>query len=220
MIAAVQRDVDDLEMIPKFEDGMVAVRRDASSLAVVALAIGASEAADSSFKGSVFGLIQAADQISNAKNVGEVKKGLQALKIAVANKGADKELTWSKVASLKPLMKYALPSLSTEIKRLARNEKTFLRGSNAQKVIDDSTIMVAVALGCRENVDETQAPDEEKIWRQYCERLAESALEFNKRANEVVAKQGAFDDMKDAFKVVEETCSSTCHEKFGGQSAE
>ncbi len=199
---------------------MVGVRRDASALAVVALAIGASDAADSSFKGSVSGLIQAADQISNAKNVAEVKKGLQALKGAVAGKGADEKLVWSKVASLKPLMKYALPSLSTEIKRLARNEKTFLRGSNAKKVIDDSTIMVAIALGCRENVDETQAPDEEKIWRQYCERLAESALEFNKRANEAAAKQGAFDDMKSAFKEVEETCSSTCHEKFGGQAAE
>jgi len=206
-------------MIPKFEDGIVGVRRDASALAVVALVIGVTDA-DSSFKGVASDLIQATEQISNAKNVAEVKKGLRALKDASAGKGTPDNLSWTKVASLKPLMKYALPSLSTEIKRLARNEKTFLRSSNARKVIDDSTIMVAVALGCRENVDETQAPDEEKVWREYCEKLADSALEFNKLASDVAAKHGSFDDMKNSFKTVEETCSSTCHAKFGGQNAE
>ena len=103
---------------------------------------------------------------------------------------------------------------------MSRNEKTFLRSGNAKKVVDKSTIMVAIALGCRENVDETLSPDDEKLWLEYCDKLASSTLEFNERANALAAGSGSFDDMKDAYKAVEETCNSTCHEKFGGKSAE
>ena len=117
-------------------------------------------------------------------------------------------------------MKNAIPAFSTEIKRLSRNEKTFLRAGNSKKVVDKSTIMFSIALGCRENVDETQAPDEEKLWREYCDRLASATLEFNEQANAVASGKGSFDEMKAAYKVVEETCNSTCHEKFGGKSAE
>ena len=99
-------------------------------------------------------------------------------------------------------------------------EKTFLRKANTKKVINASTTMVAIALGARENVDETLAPDEDEVWRDYCERLANAALEFNEHATAVAAGKGSFDDMKAAHKAVEETCSSTCHEKFGGQTAE
>ena len=205
-------------MIPDFEDGVIAVRRDANALATVALVLGSSEA-DSQRKGSAPGLVAAAQKLESAKSVAEVKSAYQALIAARDGKGGGK-LEWSKVASLRPLMKYALPSLSTEIKRLARNEKTFLRKANTQKVIDASTIMVAIALGARENVDETLAPEEDEVWRGYCDRLANAALEFNENATAVAAGQGSFDDMKAAYKTVEETCSSTCHEKFGGQTAE
>ncbi len=206
-------------MIPNFEDGVLGVRRDANALIVVAMALAVSDH-DVPEKGAAVELVKAGSVLANAKNVAEVKKAAQVVTAARSKKGAVKAFEPGKVAALRPLMKNALPSLSTDVKRLARNEKTFLRGANAQKVIDDSTIMFAIAYGCQFNVDETLAPAEDKVWLEYCQRLADAALEFNKEANAVAAKNGSFDSLKDAYKNVEETCSSMCHEKFGGKSAE
>ena len=206
-------------MIPNFEDGVLGVRRDANALAVVAMTLGAS-GYDAPICGIASDLIAASTRLAKAETVADVKKAYQALVAARAKTGTPKKLDWTKVAELQPLMKNALPSISTDVKRLSRNEKTFLRGENAQKVIDDSTILAAIALGCRENVDETLAPGEDKIWREYCDRLAAASVEFNRQANAVAAGKGSFDDMKVAFKAVEDTCSSTCHEKFGGKAAE
>ncbi|MBR5758905.1 MAG: hypothetical protein IKX88_09945 [Thermoguttaceae bacterium] len=216
---SLKRDVDDIDMIPNFEDGVLGVRRDANALAVVAMTLGASDY-EAPICGVASDLIDASTQLAKAETVADVKKAYQALVAARAKKGTPKKLEWKKVAELQPLMKNALPSISTDVKRLSRNEKTFLRGENAQKVINDSTILAAIALGCRENVDETLAPTEEKVWREYCDRLATASVEFNKRANAVAAGKGSFDEMKEAFKAVEDTCSSTCHEKFGGKAAE
>ena len=219
LIEALERDVDDLAMIPDFEDGIVSVQRDANALAVVALTIGASDA-DSPSKPFAASLIKAAQELANSKDAAEVKTRLENVKKARQVK-SDEKLTWDlKVASLRPIMKSALPALSTDIKRLARNEKTFLRRDNARKTINASTIMVAVALGCRENVDETLAPDSEDLWREYCAKLADAALDYNEKANALVSGSGSFDDLKEAGKRLEETCSSTCHEKFGGRAAE
>ena len=219
LIESLERDIDDLEMIPNFEDGVLGVRRDANALAVVAMTLGVSDY-DAPVCGSVSGMMAAAAELARAETVADVKKAYQSLLAAREKPGAAKELDWAKVADLSPLMKYALPSLTTEVKRLARNEKTFLRGKNTKKVIDDSTIIVAIALGCRENVGETLAPDEDELWREYCERLAAASLEFNKQANAVAAKEGSFDDMKAAFEAVDDTCNSTCHETFGGSLTE
>ncbi len=219
LIESLKRDVDDMEMIPDFEDGVLGVRRDANALAVVAMTLAVSDS-DASAASVASGLIETSQALANAKTGEEVKIAYKALVDARSKTGKISKAEWKKVASLRPLMKYAIPSLSAEIKRLSRNEKTFLRASNARKVIDDSTVMVAIAMGCRENVDETLSPNDEKVWKEYCERLAATTLEFNKQANLAAAKNGNFDDLKTAFKQVEETCNSTCHEKFGGKSAE
>ena len=219
LVELLDRDVEDLEMIPDFEDGCIGVRREANSLAVVALVLGASDV-ESKRKASAPSLIKVAQALSSAESADEVKAAYKALGSAKAETGDSVSLKWKKVALLKPLMKNAIPAFSTEIKRLSRNEKTFLRAGNSKKVVDKSTIMFCIALGCRENVDETQAPDEEKLWREYCDKLASATLEFNEQANAVASGKGSFDEMKAAYKAVEETCNSTCHEKFGGKSAE
>ncbi len=219
LIESLARSVEDLDMSPDFEDGVVGVRRDANALAVVAMTLGASDY-DSPLQGVVTDLLESANLVEQAKSGAEVKKAYQQIVAVRAKTGKAKKLDWKKVAALHPLMKYAVPSLATDVKRLTRNEKTFLRGKNTRKVIDDSTILVAIALGCRENVEDTLAPSEEKLWLQYCERLASASLELNKQANLLADKKGSFDDLKTAAKEVEATCNSTCHEKFGGKSAQ
>lgn len=219
LVSSLEKDVQDLEMIPDFEDGIVSIRRDANSLSVVALVLGASDV-QSSRKASAKPLILAAQQLANASSVDEAKTAIKAVLAAKDVVGSKSGVQWGKVAQLSPLMKNALPLLATEIKRLSRNEKTLMRSTNANKVIDHSTLIVAIALGARKNVDETLSPKDDTLWQEYCANLANVALEFNLEANKLKAGEGNFNRLKEYFKKVEATCSSTCHEKFGGYSAE
>lgn len=206
-------------MIPDFEDGVVSIRRDANSLSVVALVLGASDV-QSSRKASARPLILASQQLANVNSVEEAKAAIKAVLAAKEVVGSKSDVQWEKVAQLTPLMKSALPLLATEIKRLSRNEKTLLRSSNADKVVDHSTLIVAIALGGCQNVDETLSPKDDALWQEYCANLANAALAFNLDANKLRAGEGDFNKLKEDFKKVEATCSSTCHEKFGGYSAE
>ncbi|MCF0234058.1 MAG: hypothetical protein HUK22_03665, partial [Thermoguttaceae bacterium] len=196
----------------------VGLYREANSLAVVAMALGASED-DSPLKVAAEPLIAAAQQAAGAKNLAEAKTALKAVIEARAAKNGATPLEWKKVATLKPLMKNAVPALSTEIKRLGRNEKTLTRGKNAQKVLDNAAILATIAVGCRDNVTETLAPKEEKLWLEYCARFHAAAIDYSDKI-EAAAKGGDFEEAAAAFKVLESTCNATCHEKFGGQTAE
>ncbi len=81
-------------------------------------------------------------------------------------------------------------------------------------------MLVAIALGCRDNVGETLSPDDEELWLEYCDLLAETTLEFNRQANAVAQGKGSFEAMKAAYKAVEDTCNTTCHSQFGGSTAD
>ncbi|MBP3529910.1 MAG: hypothetical protein J6K25_01830 [Thermoguttaceae bacterium] len=219
-IAKLKRDVEDLELIPSFEDGVVGLYRDANALAAVALALGKSTE-DAPAKAAAPAILEAARAAASAKNLEEAQAAMKAIEAARTSKGSTDALRWNqKVVALRPLMKNAVPALTTEMKRLGRNEKTFLRRGNAKKVIDNSTVLVALALACRENVDETLAPEEDELWREYCERLAAAANDFNEKANATAAGKGDFAEALAAMKTVEATCNTTCHEKFGGKAAE
>ncbi len=219
-IVKVKRDVEDLELIPSFEDGVVGLYRDANALAAVALALGKSTE-DAPAKAAAPAILEAARAAASAKNLEEAQAAMKAIEAARTSKGSTDALRWNqKVVALRPLMKNAVPALTTEMKRLGRNEKTFLRRGNAKKVIDNATVLVALALACRENVDETLAPEEDELWREYCERLAAAANDFNEKANATAAGKGDFAEALAAMKTVEATCNTTCHEKFGGKAAE
>lgn len=218
-IAKLKRDVEDLELIPSFEDGSVGLYRDANALAAVALTLGTS-AEDSPAKAAAPALLEAAKAAASAKNLEEAQAAMKAVETARKSESSTDGLRWEKVVSLRPLMKNAVPALTTEMKRLGRNEKTFARRGNAKKTIDNSTVLVAIALACRENVDETLAPEEDELWREYCERLAAAANDYNGKANAAAAGKGDFAETTAALKAVEATCNATCHEKFGGQTAE
>lgn len=219
-IDKLKRDVEDLELIPSFEDGCVGLYRDANALAAVALALGMSTE-NSPAKAAAPALLKAARAAASAKNLEEAQAAMKAVEAARTSQGSTDALRWNqKVVALRPLMKNAVPALTTEMKRLGRNEKTFLRRGNAKKVIDNATVLAAVALACRENVDETLASEEDELWREYCERLAAAANDYVEKANAVVDGKGDFAETTAAMKTVEATCNTTCHEKFGGKAVE
>lgn len=210
------RDYEDLEVNPSFEDGVESLYRDSNTLSLIALSIGMSPE-ESQYKLSVIPLIQSGQKLSAAKELKEVASGLEQLNKAFEIKGNNNGLSWSKVAHLAPVMKKALPSISTEIKRLTRNEKTFLRGKNAQKIFGASAVLAVIAQGCKPNVDETASPKEKDLWSKYCENLHATACSLNSNAHKVKEGSGKFEDLEKAAHELEETCN-TCHEKFGGST--
>ncbi len=212
----IGRDIEDLEVNPNFEDGAESLYRDSNTFALVALALGMSTE-NSEYKKMVLPLIKAAQLIGAVKDLEGAKSSVANLEKVFSEKmTGEVPESWIKVAHLAPVMKKSLPSLSTEIKRLTRSEKTFKRSSNTAKVIGASTTLTAIATGCRSNVDETLAPQETKLWLEYCDRLYQSAFDLNQKAHGVKEGTVSFEELSKAFDTLDATCNTTCHEKFGG----
>ncbi|MDO4587700.1 MAG: hypothetical protein Q4C95_10440, partial [Planctomycetia bacterium] len=211
------RDIEDLNMNPNFSDGVESLYRDANVFILIALVIGKSPE-ESQYKTAVVGLIEAAQKINFVSNKEEAKEAVEKTKEAFQSQNDPSMLKWEKVAHLSPIMKKALPSMTTEIKRLSRNEKTFRREANTQKILGASAALAVVAIGCRPNVDETLAPNEEELWQSYCDKLYSRAIELNKVAHQVHEEKIPFETFSAAFKEIDSTCNTTCHEKFGGQT--
>ena len=213
----LDRDLTDLELNPNFEDGVGSLYRDANVLVLLALAIGLSPE-DSELKAAAPALVAAAQEVAQVTDLGSAKKSVEALRAACSAQGDASQLTWTKLAHLSPLMKKGLPNLTTEIKRLARNEKTLERSGNLEKVVGDAATLAVIALGVRPNVEETLSPNEDELWAQYCDQLYTASYKMYQASKALQSTEGKFDDFSAAFKEVDATCNTTCHEKFGGSS--
>ena len=211
----LERDLEDLGMNPNFSDGVESFYRDSNTLALLALAIGLSSE-DSPRKKAMPEVLSATIAASGVKNLEEARASVAAIQKALDSEGDLSALKWEKVARLEPIMKKALPSITTEIKRLSRSEKTLTRSNNLEKVIGDAATLVVISVGCRPNVDETLAPTEKELWESYCDRLYSTARDLNQKASAFREGNGSFDEFSAAFKALDATCNTTCHEKFGG----
>ena len=215
--AKIDRDVEDLDAIPNFTEAVGGLYRDVNMMILLAMAIGQSDE-EGKWKPCAADVIQSGKSVISAKNKDDAAAAAKSLQKILADPAAaaEADVTWEKAAHLAPLMKKALPSLTTEIKRLGRNEKTFKRGENPEKVAGSAAALAVIAVGCRPNVDETIAPEEGKLWEEYCDTLYASAMKLNEAAGAVRDGNGSFADFSAALKEVDATCTATCHEKFGG----
>lgn len=210
----LSNDLEDLQINPNFSDGVESLYRDANIYLLLTMAIAMSPD-ESPVKSSAEPRILAAQKLAAVTNLKEAKAAYAEL-LAAEKLTGNPIVAWSKVAHLSPIMKKGLPAMSTEIKRLTRNEKTFTRPNNAEKVIGASAALAVIALGSRPNVAETLAPNEEALWQEYCDHLHAVALALNKTAHAVQEGTRSFADLTAAFHDVDATCNTTCHEKFGG----
>lgn len=210
----IAKDLEDLQVNPNFSDGVESLYRDANMFAILALAIGLSPE-KSEIAPSVPAMIVASQNLAKVKTLEEATAAMAKLQESIG-KASEANLSWGKTVVLAPVMKKAIPALSTEIKRLTRSEKTFARGNNSEKVRGASAALAVAALGCRPNVDETLAPNEHELWEKYCRQLYEASLNLNNVVHQTIEGKASFDSLSKAFDAVDETCNTTCHEKFGG----
>lgn len=210
--AKLDRDLDDLSMGGDFDDAAGNLRRDANVLLLLAIAIGRSDESGT-LKPAAPALLREAKALleaADAKTAAEAVKAIQ--NIVAAPEASEGEVDWENTVQLAPLMAKVVPSLTTEIKRLSKNEKTLLRSRNAKNVAGNAAALAVVAAGSRLSVAETNAPDQEALWKECCDEFCVLSLNVNEAAH-AMGNGGAFDDYTVALQELEETCN-TCHEKF------
>lgn len=210
----IDRDLEDLTVNPNFEDGVGSLYRETNIIALLALAVGLSPE-ESTYKDSAPAIVAAAVSASSAQSLAEAKSAVADLKAAFGQ-SSDADLAWSKVANLAPVMKKGLPNITTEIKRLGKNEKTLTRAGNIDKVIGATATLAVIAQGCRPNVGDTLAPNEDGQWQEFCDRLYNAAMAANRAAVDLKSGSGTYDAFSVAHKEIESTCNTTCHATFGG----
>ncbi|MBO7726287.1 MAG: hypothetical protein J6S40_07425 [Thermoguttaceae bacterium] len=210
--AKLDRDLEDLSLGGDFSDASGNLMRDANVLVLLAMAIAESDE-PGTLKASAPSLLRDGKSLLAAADAASAAAAVKALKADVDSPaGSVAPVRWEKAAQLAPVMSKVVPSLTTEIKRLSKNEKTLLRAGNVDKVAGASALLAVVAAGSRLSVAETTAPDQDALWKEYCDKFGALSLNVNQAAH-ALSDGGAFDDYAAALKELEKSCS-VCHAKF------
>ncbi|NQT38255.1 MAG: cytochrome c [Planctomycetes bacterium] len=186
----------------EFEDSQETLVKDASTVVVIALALGLHDE-DNKYKAAAPGLLKAAQALAVAKDYAAAKAGVAAVKAAAAG-SAGGELKWEKVASLEALMEQ-VPRISSKLKR-------YIRGSRFESKADDTAGFSAViaAIGQGALADSHEAKDDAQVqqWYGFSAEMRDAAGAVNAaiRAQDEDAATAAMERLG-------ESCDS-CHAVF------
>lgn len=183
--------------------------RDASVLAVIALALGLSEE-DGKYKKAAPAIIKGARAMESAGTKKEAEKALAMLKESLSAEEDPGRLKWGKVASLKPLMK-AVPTINTLVKRNLRTESALQKSKN--RVQEGAAALVVIGQGSLPNVKETSNPAAEKDWEEQCFIFRDAALQLNRKTHGFFSGKVKYEEIQAAYDELYETCDR-CHKLF------
>ena len=218
-ITKMESNLEALDGSPRYAENNADIVRDANALAVLALAVGLSDA-DSKYKKSAPNIISATKNLAAAKNFNDGKKAYDALKASLTDTTAGEPLSWSnKVGDLTPLMK-ALPNLNSAVKRVTDTERklfTTLR-RNPQPVYSQLVAMAVISQGSIPNVVDTAKPDAADEWKKFCEEFRDAVLEVRSAArqyaqDEADNKDPSYAPFSASFRAMTASCEH-CHEVF------
>ena len=208
----LDRDLEDLSLGGDFQDAAGNLMRVANVLILLAMAIGQSDE-PGKMKPAAALMVRDGKAILAAADSDAAAAAVKAMQSDLNGSSAE-PVVWENAVQLSPLMAKVVPSLTTEIKRLSKNEKTLLRAGNVDKVAGDAAALAVVAAGSRLSVSETSAPGQEALWKDCCDHFCAASLKVNETAR-ALENGGAFADYSAALKELEGTCT-VCHDKFSG----
>ncbi|MCL2744084.1 MAG: hypothetical protein FWE67_09545 [Planctomycetaceae bacterium] len=200
------------EYVKKLEDidDMDTASRDASALALTALAVGTSKE-DSKYKKAAGSIIEVAGKMAKVKTADEAAKLYEQLKAALTAEGPAVQ-AGIKAAELTPIMK-AVPNLSSAVTRQTNTERKIkVAIKDPKKVFAPLAALAAISQGAIANSKDTTPVDEAK-WKAECELFRDAALAANAAAHGYADEKVSYDDFSKAFKNMTETCD-TCHDIF------
>lgn len=186
-----------------YKDAEGKLSRDASTLVLIALALGLHDE-DNKYKAAAPAIIKAAQEVAAAKDYASAKAAVAALKKAGASgAAAGGDLKWTKLATLEDLMEQ-VPLIFNS--RLKRNLRRF--DSKAKECAGDAATLAVIAQGSMANSDETKKPGEVDQWYKFCAQMRDAAAAVNK-AIRAKDKEAAETHMK----ALNQSCED-CHAVF------
>ena len=162
----------------EYKDSEGKVVRDASTLAVIALALGLHDQ-DNKYKANAGALMKAAQDVAATKDYDSAKKAVAALEAVAAKEGgkAGGELKWEKVAPLPELMKQ-VPMINTKL-------KLYVKGTSFKKKAKDiagySAVIAAIAQGTIADTSATKNAEQVKLWQKFSEAMRDDAGDGERR---------------------------------------
>jgi hypothetical protein len=181
------------------------ISRDASTVAVLALALGLHDQ-PSAYKDYAGAMIPAAQKLAAAADYESAKKAAADLKAAAEGEGkADGELKWVKLASMKALMEQ-VPLISTSLKRAVAKKA---KQKDAQGL---SAVLAVIAQGSMANVADTKKPEAAKQWFEFCAQMRDAAAAVNAgiHAKEIQSEE---EPRMDKLQKTCEDCHAVFHPK-------
>ena len=220
--ASITREMGSVAGSARFTEDAAILVRDASGLALVALAIGLADD-DSEFKKSAPHIVAAAKQLAAAQNITEATAAYEALTAALTNTSDAPALTWSsKIVDLTQASA-AKQSLFTAIERLTSAENRFnsvMAGANAamqrarQQTFANLAGLAVIIQGTIPNVEQTKVPDNAEAWKRYSEEFRNYAIAVNAAAHDRAAGGATnFAAFREVFQAMETSCDA-CHAVF------
>lgn len=207
------KNLEDMDGTANYKNDADTIVRDASGLALVALALGKAEG-DSKYKKAAPGIIKAAAALVKVENYADAKKAYDELKAALTSEGDPASLEWTKVVALKPVM-LAVPNLDSTVKRLTNTEKKLKQQltRNPGRVYGGTAAMAAIGQGSIVNVDETEKPDAKAEWETECKRFRDAAIKANAAAHGFSDGKIKYAEYEAVYAELAKTCDA-CHAIF------
>ncbi len=197
----VERVLDDVADPEEYADSQAKVKKDADTIAALALALGLHDQ-DNKYKAAAPAIIAAANKIAAATEFAAAKAAGDELSAALTSKGDPSSLKWQKVASLKELMEQ-VPLINSSLKRgLRRFER------EAEDIGVDAAALAVLAQASMANYDETDNPNAADQWFAFCAAMRDAAAKINKAAHE-----GNEDAVNAAVEEMTKACDD-CHAVF------
>ncbi|MGD9128642.1 MAG: hypothetical protein PVH19_14795, partial [Planctomycetia bacterium] len=159
-----------------YENNKEKIVRDASILAVIALALGVHDE-ENEYKNVASKLVEACQKTVDSKDYDSAKAGVEAIQKAMTAKVENPPaMKWARVARLKDLME-SISLVNTKLKRFTKGKRLQLK---AKKTTGYTSVIAAVAQASRDSVKETIAPNLDKEWRMHCDQMRNAAAKTNK----------------------------------------
>jgi cytochrome c556 len=205
LVKQVDRYVEDLEKAVEnqadFDEAKVA--KLSNTLMLMAIGLGMHDS-DNAYKASAGAIYKAAEELAKAKGFAAAKTGVDAVKAAVAGKGAAGQVTWAQGANAN------LDAVYKQAQTVVNSLKRYTKGPRFKKSIKDtsgqSAVLAVIGQGVLENTSVAKGKDAE--WFKFSAEMRDAAAETNKaiHAGDEAATQ-------EAVKKLNKSCED-CHAVF------
>lgn len=212
-IIRIGENLEDLKTSENYAIDGDSVYRDASGLALVALAVGLSNN-DSKYRKASPELIAATKRLLAANNYNSARNEFESVKNSLKSNGEPSKLKLEKIVKLKPVMK-AMPNLNSNVRRLTNTESKLKKqlDKKPKQIFSQLAALAAISECSIPNGDETNKPNDLEKWKKECEQFRDVAIKANNAAHDFANGKIKYDVYWSAFTNLSRSCDS-CHNTF------